>query len=163
MHIKLINKKLLFNKHKVKCAVGKKGITKIKKEGDNRTPSGVFTFKNLFYRKDRVRNIKTNLKKIIIKKNMGWCDDPNSKYYNKLVKFPFLKNAEKLYRKKNSYDIILVINYNLTNTKKNKGSAIFLHVATKTYSPTEGCIAICKKDFRLLLTYIKKDTKIIIT
>ena len=76
MHIKLINKKLIFNKHKVKCAIGKKGIAMNKKEGDGCTPSGIFTFKNLFYRKDRIKKIKTNLKKVIITKNMGWCDDP---------------------------------------------------------------------------------------
>ena len=89
MHIKLINKKLIFNKHKVKCAIGKKGIAMNKKEGDGCTPSGIFTFKNLFYRKDRIKKIKTNLKKVIITKNMGWCDDPESKNYNKLIRFPF--------------------------------------------------------------------------
>ena len=160
MHIKLINKKLLFNDHKVKCAIGKKGVTKFKKEGDGCTPKGIFTFKNLFYRKDRIKRIKTKLKKIIIKKNMGWCDDPKSKYYNTLIEFPFLGSAEKLYRTNNSYDVFLVINYNLKNIKKSKGSAIFLHIAKRNYIATEGCIAISKKDFRLLLQYVKKNTKI---
>ena len=133
-----------------------------KKEGDGCTPSGIFTFKNLFYRKDRIKKIKTNLKKVIITKNMGWCDDPESKNYNKLIRFPFLKSAEKLYRKKNNYDIFLVINYNLKSTKKNKGSAIFLHIASRKYDSTEGCIAISIKDLKYLLTYVKKNTKIII-
>ena len=162
MHIKLISKKLLFNEHKVKCAIGKRGLTKFKKEGDRCTPKGLFTFKNLFYRKDRIKSIKTKLKKIIIKKNMGWCDDPNSKHYNKLIKFPFTKSAEKLYKTSSSYDMFLVINYNLKNIKKNKGSAIFLHIAKGNYKPTEGCIAVSKKDFKLLLQYIKTNTKILI-
>ena len=93
---------------------------------------------------------------------MGWCDDPNSKYYNKLIKFPFSESAERLYKTNISYDMFLVINYNLKNIKKNKGSAIFLHIAKRNYKPTEGCIAVSKKDFKLLLQHIKKNTKILI-
>ena len=162
MHIKLKNKKIYFGEYKVKCAIGKRGISRKKREGDGCTPKGFFKFKYLFYRKDRVAKIKSYLKKIIIKKNMGWCDDPGSNSYNKLIKFPFFYSAEKLHKNENIYDLILVINYNLKPIIKNKGSAIFLHIAKKNYSPTEGCIAISKKDMKLLLGYINKKTKLII-
>ena len=95
MHIKLINKNLYLNDYKLKCAVGKRGITSKKREGDKKTPKGSFKFVSLFYRKDRIKKIKSNLKKYVIKKNMGWCDDPYSKYYNKLIRFPFKFGAEK--------------------------------------------------------------------
>ena len=78
---------------------------------------------------------------------MGWCDDPKSKNYNKLVKLPFNYNHEKLYKKENIYDIILVLNYNMNPIKKNKGSAIFIHIAKNNFKKTEGCIAIKKKIF----------------
>ena len=52
---------------------------------------------------------------------MGWCDDPNSKHYNKLIKFPFKFSAEKLFRKDNIYDIILVQNYNTNPVIAGKG------------------------------------------
>ena len=93
---------------------------------------------------------------------MGWCDDPNSKKYNKLIKFPFSERAEKIFLKKNSYDLLLVINYNRNPVVPNKGSAIFLHLANKKFSPTRGCIAVNKKDFLKLLSFIGKKTKIII-
>jgi len=93
---------------------------------------------------------------------MGWCDDPKSKYYNKLIRLPFEQSNEKLYKKKNIYDILIVINFNIKPVKKNKGSAIFLHIASKNYKPTHGCVAISKKDLKNLLKYIKKDTKLII-
>ena len=67
---------------------------------------------------------------------MGWCDDPKSKKYNKLVYFPFKHSAEKLYRSENIYDIILVLNFNMNPVKKNKGSAIFVHLAKKNYKKT---------------------------
>ena len=160
MHI-LINKKYLtYNKLKVKCAIGKKGIGYKRKEGDLITPSGQFKIKYILYRKDRVK-ISTKLKKKIIKKNMGWCDDPKSNQYNKLVELPFAYNHEKLFKKENIYDIILVLNYNMNPVKKNKGSAIFIHL-TKNYKPTAGCIAVSKKDFLVLAKLISKSTKILI-
>jgi len=90
---------------------------------------------------------------------MGWCDDPRSQYYNKLIKFPFKKSAEKLFFKKNIYDLLLVINFNMNPIVKKKGSAIFLHLATKKFLPTKGCIGIRKKDFIKILPYITKKTK----
>ena len=93
---------------------------------------------------------------------MGWCDDPYSKYYNKLIRFPFKFGAEKLYLRKNIYDIILILNFNLNPVVKNKGSAIFLHISSKNYTPTNGCIAVSLKDMKLLLKKINKKTSLTI-
>jgi L,D-peptidoglycan transpeptidase YkuD (ErfK/YbiS/YcfS/YnhG family) len=159
MHI-LINKNYLtYNKLKVKCAIGKKGIGNKKKEGDLITPIGVFKIKYILYRKDRVK-VLTKLKKKVIKKNMGWCDDPNSSYYNKLVKLPFTHKHEKLYKKENIYDIILVLNYNMNPVKKNKGSALFIHVSKINYKKTEGCVAIKKLNLIKLLKMINPNTRV---
>jgi len=158
MNIELKNKFLYFNKYKVKCAIGKKGITAKKVEGDSKTPKGVFKLKSIFYRKDRISKLKSLIKKNIIKKNMGWCNDPNSKLYNKLIKFPFNYNAEKLWLNKNIYDVIIVINYNLKPILKNKGSAIFVHIANKNYGSTQGCLAISKEDMIFLIKKINNRT-----
>ncbi len=158
MHI-LINKRYLsYNNYKVKCAVGKRGIGYKKKEGDLITPKGVFKIKCILYRKDRIKKIKTKIKKIIIMRNMAWCDDPKSKNYNKLVSLPSAYSYEKLYKKENIYDIILVLNYNMNPIIKNKGSAIFIHIAKKNYKKTEGCIALKKNHFLEIINRIKKNT-----
>ena len=115
---------------------------------------------NIYYRKDKVKNILTNFKKIPIKKNMGWCDDPRSTKYNKLIKYPFAFKSEKLYRPDNIYDIVLVLDFNMKPIKKNKGSAIFIHVANRKFSPTKGCVAIKKKDLKKIIGFITKKTKI---
>ena len=138
MNIKLKGKYLYYLKYKIKCSIGKEGITRNKKEGDLKTPKGKFKLKLIFYRKDKIKILKTSLKKIAIQKNMGWCDDIKSKKYNKLISFPFKFSAEKLWRKDNIYDVAIVLNYNLNPVKKNKGSAIFLHIAKKNYIPTRG-------------------------
>ena len=162
MHIYLKNKKIIFNNYKVKCSIGKRGISVNKKEGDYITPKGTFKLVSVFYRKDRVKNIDTSLKKFIITKKMGWCDDAESKYYNKLIRFPFKGSAEKLYLKKNIYDIIIIIDYNFKPIVKHKGSAIFLHIATRNYRPTKGCVAISKKNLVKLLKLINNRSKITI-
>ncbi len=91
---------------------------------------------------------------------MGWCDDPKSRSYNKLIRFPFMYSAEKLYRKDNIYDIILVLNFNTNPTYKNKGSAIFIHVAKKKFQSTKGCIAIAKIKLKELVKKIDNKTTI---
>ena len=159
MHI-LINKNyLIYNKYKVKCAIGKKGIGYKKKEGDLITPKGKFKIKLILYRKDMVK-LKTKLRKVAIQKNMVWCDDPKSQKYNQLVKLPFDFGYEKLYKKENVYDIVLVLNFNMNPIKKNKGSAIFIHVAKKNFAPTHGCIAINKYEIKKLIKEVDHKTKV---
>ena len=140
--------------------IGKKGLTFNKKEGDQKTPCGLFGLENLYFRKDRIKKINTKIKSFQIKKNMGWCNDTkNLKKYNKLIKVSKKIKHEKMYRKDSNYDLVIPIKYNFFKPKLKKGSAIFLHV-TKNYKPTVGCIAISKNDFLILLKLINKNTKI---
>jgi len=143
-----------------KCVIGKKGLTLNKKEGDKKTPRGLFGLENLYFRKDRIKKINTKIKSIQIKKNMGWCDDTkNFKKYNKLIKVSKKIKHEKMYRKDSNYDLVIPIKYNFLKPRLKKGSAIFLHV-TKNYKPTAGCIAVSKNDFLILLRLINKNTRI---
>ena len=153
---------LLYKGYKLKCSIGKSRLTNLKKEGDLTTPKGLFKLGLLYYRKDRIKLLKCRIKKRIIKKNMGWCDDIKSKKYNREISFPFKYNAEKLYLKKNIYDILIHIKYNHFPIIKDKGSAIFLHLCSQKYNPTRGCIALQKKDFFKILPLISKETKILI-
>ena len=93
---------------------------------------------------------------------MVWCDDVKSKYYNKLIKKNKKVSYENLYKKGNNYDFLIPINYNTSPIKKNKGSAIFLHLAKKSLSPTNGCLAIKKGDLLKILPLIDKKTKLFI-
>ncbi len=153
---------LLYKGYKLKCSLGKSGLSRNKREGDFTTPKGLFKLGLLYYRKDRVKLTKCLIKKKIIKKNMGWCDDSKSRKYNQEISFPFRYSAEKLYRKDNIYDILINIKYNHFPIVKNKGSAIFLHLSKKKYKATNGCIGIKKKDFLKILPLINDKTKILI-
>jgi len=161
MPIILKNKETLqYKNFYFKCVIGQKGLTLAKKEGDKKTPRGLFGIENLYFRKDRIKKINTKIKSIPIKKNMGWCDDTKDlKKYNKLIKISKKIKHEKMFRKDTNYDLVIPIKYNFSKPKLKKGSAIFLHV-TKNYKPTAGCIAISKNDFLILLRLINKNTRI---
>ena len=160
----IINKSgyLKYNNLKFRCALGKAGVQGSKREGDNVTPKGTFKIVKIYYRSDRIKKISSKFRPIKIKKNMGWCDDPNSKNYNQLIKLPTKYGHEKLYKKNNVYDLIVVLNYNMNPIIKNKGSAIFIHVAKKKYKKTAGCIALKKIHLLNLIKKIEKNTKVII-
>ena len=136
---------LRYKNFKFRCALGKGGMKKKIKEGDNITPKGIFRIIKIYYRADQINKIITSIKKVKIKKNMGWCDDPISKDYNKQIILPSKFNHEKLYRKDNLYDLLAVLDYNMNPVIKRKGSAIFIHIASKSYKKTKGCIALKKK------------------
>ena len=81
---------------------------------------------------------------------MGWCNDSKSKFYNEEIKINKNIGHEKIFRKDNKYDYLILIKYNYSKKIPGKGSAIFLHL-TKNYKSTLGCIAVQKKDFLIIL------------
>jgi L,D-peptidoglycan transpeptidase YkuD (ErfK/YbiS/YcfS/YnhG family) len=158
----IINKSgyLKYKDFRFRCALGKAGIGNKKKEGDNITPKGLYKIVKIYYRKDRIKKVSSKLKLIKITKNIGWCDDPNSEKYNQLINLPTKYNYEKFYRKDNVYDLILVLNYNMSPVIKKKGSAIFIHIAKRNYQSTQGCIALKKNNLMKLISKINKNIKI---
>ena len=160
---------LVKNKHtlqidefKFRCCIGKKGSTRNKKEGDKKTPKGIFEIEHLYFRKDRIKKPSTSLKCIEIKKEMGWCNDILfPKKYNKLFKIKKKIKHEKLKRNDYKYDLLIPIKYNFTKPIVGLGSCIFIHL-TKDYNPTAGCIALKEKDFLIMIKLIKRNSKIII-
>ncbi len=139
--------------------LGKMGQHLSKMRVTKKTPKGIFSLGPVYFRKDRIFNFQSKLSKIKIKKNMGWCDDINSRYYNKLFKIRKNISHEKLHIKNNNYDLLIPIKYNSLKIVKNKGSAIFLHL-TNNYKKTLGCVALKKKDMLILLRLINQKTKI---
>ena len=150
---------LIFDNFSFRCCIGKNGVTNNKIEGDKKTPKGLFSLGNVYYRKDRNLKPITKLSCISINKKMGWCNDIKNKKYNKLIKINKKIRHEKIYRNDFKYDYVIHIKYNTKNIQIGKGSAIFLHL-TKNYKTTAGCVAMNKKDLLILLKIINKKTKI---
>ncbi|MEM9105622.1 MAG: L,D-transpeptidase family protein [Pseudomonadota bacterium] len=122
--------------------IGRSGRAILKREGDGSTPLGTMRMVNGFYRADRLRIPQTNLPMVPIRRDMGWCDAPAHASYNHLVRLPFAASHERMYRADRLYDVCIVLDWNVAERRRNRGSAIFWHLTHETRRPTEGCIAI---------------------
>jgi len=152
--------KCLWKGKEYRCAIGKGGIAKDKKEGDGATPVGCFPIRKIFYRADRLKEPNTVFPTQPITKYDGWCDDSSDSNYNKHIKLPYKSTHEELWRDDNVYDVVAVLGYNDKQPVPGKGSAIFLHIARANYSPTAGCIALTQKDLLEIIESMHKDTSI---
>ena len=150
--------KLSFGTRSYRCALGRSGIRVDKREGDGSTPVGVFAFRRLLYRADRLNAPLTKLPQHKISQCDGWCDWPSDANYNRLVQLPYPVSAENLWREDNVYDLIFVIGHNDDPVVPNLGSAVFMHVATADYAPTAGCVALSQQDLLEIAAHLNSDS-----
>jgi L,D-peptidoglycan transpeptidase YkuD (ErfK/YbiS/YcfS/YnhG family) len=145
-----------------RCAIGPHGMGQ-KKEGDGKTPIGVFPLRQVFWRADRTEKPKTILPARALGPEDGWCDAPGDANYNKLVKHPYPVSAEHLWLDSHVYDIIVVVGFNDDPVVQGAGSAIFLHLARDGYTPTAGCVALTDHDLRAALAQFHDGDKLKVT
>ncbi len=145
------------------CALGRSGVRAIKREGDGATPRGRFGLARVLYKPDAVARPRTGLRVARIRSDDGWCDDAKDGNYNRPVRHPHRTSAERLWRDDGLYDYVVVIGHNQRPRIKGRGSAIFMHVARPGFQPTEGCIALARKDLARLLARLGPRSKISIS
>jgi L,D-peptidoglycan transpeptidase YkuD (ErfK/YbiS/YcfS/YnhG family) len=133
------------------CALGRAGIRRDKREGDQATPVGDLRLLSGFFRPDRVSRQAWPWPMRPAVPGDGWCDDPGSACYNRQVALPCNASHEKLWRGDRLYDLVVVLDYNFRPRCKYRGSAIFLHCAQSDFAPTKGCVALRFDDLRRLL------------
>ena len=143
-----------------RCAVGAGGVREDKVEGDAATPVGEFPLRHIYYRNDRLVLPKVGLPARPISEHDGWCDDPRSPAYNRLVRIPNEWSHEKMWREDGLYDLVVVVGYNDDPPEGEWGSAIFLHIARDDMSPTQGCVAFARADLLKLLPLIGPQTRL---
>lgn len=146
----------------VPCALGRSGCAQRRREGSGKTPLGNWPLRQVFYRADRMARPKCALHVTALKPDDGWCDAPQDVMYNRRVCLPYPASAEELWREDGLYDVILVPGINDNPVVKGAGSALFIHVARSGYQPTEGCIALAKKDLLRFLPALGPDSRLII-
>ena len=140
-----------------RCALGWGGVRADKREGDGATPAGRFPLRRILYRPDRVSPPPARLPVAPLELDDGWCDDPADSQYNKPVRLPYRAHHEELWRADSLYDVIVVIGYNDAPVVAGRGSAIFMHLASADYQPTQGCIALARLDLLELLAQLAPE------
>ena len=143
----------------VKASTGRNGFAQEneKKEGDGKTPNGLYALGQLYsYEKD----VDTKIHFQQVDSLDKWIDDSSSNDYNKYVRGETsAKSFEHLKLNSIDYKYCMVIEYNTNPVVKGKGSAIFFHVANEKYAPTAGCVAIAENDMLQFLKWFKPRKK----
>lgn len=144
------------------CAIGRGGVIAAKREGDGGTPRATLKILNIYIRRDHWPSRSFAFPVKTIQKHHGWCDDIKSPRYNRLVHLPFTASHEAMWREDPLYDIVLETDWNARPAIRGRGSAIFIHLARAGLKPTEGCIALSRKDMMLFLSRLTRDSCIVI-
>lgn len=140
------------------CAIGRGGISATKREGDGATPLADMQIVGGFYRPDRMARPARWLRPIGPRDL--WSDASGDAAYNSHVRAPYTPSHERLRRADRLYDVVLVLDWNLTPALPGKGSAIFIHIWRKPRHPTEGCVAFSPADMDWLLRHIGPGTRV---
>lgn len=140
------------------CALGRGGITANKREGDGGTPLASMRLLSGYYRRDHFTPGRSGLAMAPISADLGWCEVPDDRNYNRPVKIPYGASHERMKRDDRLYDACIVLDWNIRPRRRGRGSAIFFHLAREGFSPTQGCVAVTAKVMARLLPHLSSRT-----
>jgi L,D-peptidoglycan transpeptidase YkuD (ErfK/YbiS/YcfS/YnhG family) len=145
---------------RVPCALGRSGITHNKREGDGGTPAGRYRLLDIRYRADRIARPSTSLPLRATRASDGWCDAVGDRNYNRPVRRPYPASSETMWRDDPLYDVVVILDWNISRRSQGRGSAIFFHLARPGFTPTEGCVAVRLPDMRRILKRLRRGAAI---
>jgi D-alanyl-D-alanine dipeptidase len=136
-----------------------------KKEGDLRTPAGVFAIGSAFgFAPDPV--IKSKIPYLAIKDSVVCVDDVNSRYYNQVIDKAGVAhpdwNSSEAMRQIPPYELGAIISYNSEKPVSGAGSCIFMHIWRNADTGTSGCVAMSEEDLKQVLAWLNHGKKPVI-
>ena len=147
---------------RIPCAIGPAGVVRLKREGDGGTPAGRFALLWGYYRPDRPRPDAGGAPLKPLRRDQGWCEDPQGRNYNRPVRAPSRDATDRMWRQDALYDLVFVLDQNFSRRAKGRGSAIFFHIARADLSPTAGCVAIAAADMRRLAPRLARGAVLVV-
>jgi L,D-peptidoglycan transpeptidase YkuD (ErfK/YbiS/YcfS/YnhG family) len=129
----------------------------LKKEGDGKSPAGIFRLSGLFGYQD----IESKMNALKVNERTFCVDDSKSNHYNQIVNTDTLKkdwdSAETMLMKSDVYKFGIFVDYNVNPAKKMAGSCIFMHIWSGSKDPTAGCTAMKEEDILKLIDFLDKS------
>jgi L,D-peptidoglycan transpeptidase YkuD (ErfK/YbiS/YcfS/YnhG family) len=141
--------------------LGGRGTSPAKREGDRRTPTGVFGFLPTMYGVAASPRVHFRYRRLAC--GDWWVEDPASPYYNRFRHVtcgstpPFHTTSEDMSRSPTAYRHLAVIAYNTNPVVRGRGSGIFFHVSTGR--PTLGCVSLPLPQLVAALRWLRPATK----
>ena len=141
------------------CALGWGGISANKREGDGATPLAAMRILSGYFRNEQFSGARrTRLAMAPIGPDLGWCEVPCDRNYNRPVRIPYGASHERMKRDDRLYDACLVLDWNIAPRRRGRGSAIFFHLARPGFTPTQGCVAVSRRAMERLLPLLSDRT-----
>ena len=137
--------------------LGGNGTSPAKREGDRRTPTGIFGFLPTMYGLSPSPGVRYRYHRVVC--GDWWVEDPASPYYNRFRHVrcgsspPFRTTSEDMSRSPTAYRHLAVIAYNTSPVVAGRGSGIFLHVSTGR--PTLGCVSLPRPQLVATLRWLR--------
>jgi L,D-peptidoglycan transpeptidase YkuD (ErfK/YbiS/YcfS/YnhG family) len=145
--------------HSFPAVIGLNGFAEngSKREGDKKTPSGLFDFGTAWGYADQNH---TKMPYRIATDKDKYIDDIESDEYNQWVHGDTdAKSYENMKRSDGLYELGLVIDYNSNPVVKGMGSAIFLHIWRSSRQGTAGCVAIAKPAMESIFAWLDPEKR----
>lgn len=140
--------------------IGRNGFAAVgeKREGDGKTPSGIFYLKTIFGYDPSV-NTKMPYRQAL--PDDIWIDDIHAADYNRWVKKADTRASsfEQMRRDDNLYKYGIIIEYNTDPVIKGHGSAIFFHIWKGENLPTAGCVATAEDNIIKMIEWLDPDSQ----
>jgi L,D-peptidoglycan transpeptidase YkuD (ErfK/YbiS/YcfS/YnhG family) len=129
-----------------------------KKEGDDRAPAGIFRLSSAFGYAPARSAAWVKLPYLALSRQVEGIDDPNSRYYNKLMDRSKVakvdwRSSEQMRRDDIRYKWGVVVEHNPAAIP-GAGSCIFLHIWKSSSVATAGCTAMPESDLVRLLRWL---------
>ena len=131
--------------------------TQFKKEGDGKSPAGLFPLTFVFGSAVKPEQLTFPYKRL--ERQTECVDDINSTHYNRVVgrlqvgNFDW-KSSEKMLEIGAQYDLGVFVAYNSYPVVRGNGSCIFLHIWKDASTPTSGCTAMERTDLERIVAWI---------
>ncbi|MFO0764472.1 MAG: L,D-transpeptidase family protein [Patescibacteria group bacterium] len=140
------------------CVFGKNGLTIDKREGDGKSPVGLFELGRAFTKRPHSVAWPTH----VLTPNDFWVDDVEHPLYNQYVDLSQVQKTwqsdENLLRTDDQlYDIVIVVEYNTKPVVAGMGSAIFFHVWRASDKGTAGCTAVAPENAEAVLAWLDPE------
>lgn len=133
-----------------------------KKEGDGKSPAGIFTFGKAFGYAAPLEAPYLKLPYVQAHEHLECVDDAQSVYYNLLVDKRLFtvdwQSSEQMRRKDEQYKWGIFVEHN-TPAQASAGSCIFFHIWASPGAPTSGCTAMSEENLLKVMGWLDPAAK----
>lgn len=129
-----------------------------KREGDGRSPAGVFPLDTVFGFQPLAASPAVGLPYVSLTDQTDCVDDPSSVHYNTVVARDRVSrvdwsSAERM-RSIDQYKLGVIVGYNAAPPVPGRGSCIFLHIWSGPASTTAGCTALDARELGAVVAWL---------